>query len=112
MVYALDKLFYVLFLSTNSKLPVEVTVGRFSLIRLECPIGIIMSTVIQVMVEEQKMLTKVWLQTSCDVSRLVSVCNEPVAACTLVAWIVRLWCQIKGEKNEVFLCLEYMYVYV
>lgn len=98
-MYALAKLFYALFLSTNSKLSVEVTVGVFSLIWLECPVGVIMSAVIKVIVEEQTMPTKVCLQTCCDVSSLVSVWNEPVAACTSVAWFVRLWCHIKAKEN-------------
>lgn len=102
---------YILILSVNRKCPGRVSFRCFSLILPHCPIGIIMSTVIHMIVEEQKMLTKVWLQTSCDVSKSVSVCHEPEAACTVVAWIVRLWCQIKGKIN-CFLCLGYLYVCV
>lgn len=47
-----------LFLSTNRQLPGRVSVRCFSLILPDCAIGII-STAIQVIVEEQKMLAKV-----------------------------------------------------
>lgn len=50
---------YILILSVNRKCPGRVSFRYFSLILLHCPIGIIMSTVIHMIVEEQKMLTKV-----------------------------------------------------